>query len=100
MIEDLAERFRVHFSEKIMNVRNTMYNLDAPLPVLTETIVIYARNASQSVTCNYDSRRVWVPCNASADSTGHRHFPGQRNGHVDVRLPTSNCTTSPRYATA
>ena len=23
-------------------------------------------------------------CNASADSTVHRHFPGQRNGHVDA----------------
>ena len=33
-IEDLAERFRVYFSEKIMNVRSTIYHHDAPLPVL------------------------------------------------------------------
>ena len=32
--EDLAVRFRVHFSEKIMKVRSTIYNHDATLPVL------------------------------------------------------------------
>ena len=32
--EDLAERVRVHFSERILNVRSTMYHHDASLPVL------------------------------------------------------------------
>ena len=32
--EDLAERFEVYFSERIMDVRSTMYHHDAPLPVL------------------------------------------------------------------
>ena len=32
--EDLTERFRVCFSEKITNIRSTMYHHDAPLPVL------------------------------------------------------------------
>ena len=32
--EDLAERFRVYFSEKIMNARSTMYHHDAPPHVL------------------------------------------------------------------
>ena len=31
---DLAERFRVHFSENIMNVRSIMCHHDAPLPLL------------------------------------------------------------------
>ena len=32
--KDLAERFQVYFSEKIMDVRSTMYHHDSPLPVL------------------------------------------------------------------
>ena len=32
--EDLAECFRVHCSEKIMNIRSTIYQHDAPLTLL------------------------------------------------------------------
>ena len=48
----------------------------------TETIVFYARNAR--VPPAITTVDVCVSYNASADITGHRHFPGQRNGHVDA----------------
>ena len=44
--------------------------------------------------CNYDSRRVWVSFFWTAEWTCRCKL------RVHIRLPTSNCTTSPRYTTA
>ncbi|KAK2166373.1 hypothetical protein NP493_1325g01052 [Ridgeia piscesae] len=55
--------------------------------------------------CIYDSRRVWVSYSVPycRHSTGHRDFPGQRNGHVDASSAyMSRCllpTAQPRQYT-